>query len=202
MRTNSPLRSSFSLPLRTAVWLLLGSLLLSSCSSIISASRQDAIEENYNKRTTGAYIDDKFIATKAKVNIDKSDPQLKKAQVQVDSFNGVVLLTGNVPSSAMRDLATETVQKIRKVRRVHNELEIGPPRSAGATLGDTWLSSKVKSRLLFDKRVNSRRIHVVTENGVIYLRGLVTHDEANTAVAVTKKAYGLQKIVRVFEYID
>jgi len=202
MRTNSPLRSSFSLPLRTAVWLLLGSLLLSSCSSIISASRQDAIEENYNKRTTGAYIDDKFIATKAKVNIDKSDPQLKKAQVQVDSFNGVVLLTGNVPSSAMRDLATETVQKIRKVRRVHNELEIGPPRSAGATLGDTWLSSKVKSRLLFDKRVNSRRIHVVTENGVIYLMGLVTHDEANTAVAVTKKAYGLQKIVRVFEYID
>lgn len=202
MRTNSPLRSSFSLPLRTAVWLLLGSLLLSSCSSIISASRQDAIEENYNKRTTGAYIDDKFIVTKAKVNIDKSDPQLKKAQVQVDSFNGVVLLTGNVPSSAMRDLATETVQKIRKVRRVHNELEIGPPRSAGATLGDTWLSSKVKSRLLFDKRVNSRRIHVVTENGVIYLMGLVTHDEANTAVAVTKKAYGLQKIVRVFEYID
>ncbi|MDB2410306.1 BON domain-containing protein [Pseudomonadales bacterium] len=184
------------------VMFLLSTLLLSSCTSIISASRDEPISENYGKRTPGAYVDDQLIETKSKVNLKKIDTRFDDSQVSIDSFNGVVLLTGNVPVAEMRDTATETIRKIRKVRRVNNELEVSPPRSMGAKAGDAWLSNKVKTRLRFTKSVPHGRIKVVTENSVIYLMGLVTRKEAENIVAVTKKSYGLQKIVRVFEYID
>ena len=181
---------------------LLSTLLLSSCSSIISVSRDEPIGEDYGKRTPGAYVDDQLIETKSKVNLKKVDTRFAQAQVRIDSFNGVVLLTGNVPASEMRDSATDIIRKIRKVRRVNNELRVSPPRSFGAKAGDAWLSNKVKTRLRFTKKAPHSRVNVVTNNGVIYLMGLVTHKEAETIVNVAKKSYGLQKIVRVFEYID
>ena len=181
---------------------LFSTLLLSSCSSIISVSRDEPIGENYGKRTPGAYVDDQLIETKSKVNLKKVDTRFAQAQVRIDSFNGVVLLTGNVPASEMRDSATDIIRKIRKVRRVNNELRVSPPRSFGAKAGDAWLSNKVKTRLRFTKKAPHSRVNVVTNNGVIYLMGLVTHKEAETIVNVAKKSYGLQKIVRVFEYID
>lgn len=185
-----------------AVAFLLSTVLLSSCSSIISVSRDEPIGENYGKRTPGAYVDDQLIETKSKVNLKKVDARFAQAQVRIDSFNGVVLLTGNVPAAEMRDSATEIIRKIRKVRRVNNELRVSPPRSFGAKAGDAWLSNKVKTRLRFTKKAPHNRVNVVTNNGVIYLMGLVTHKEAETIVSVAKKSYGLQKIVRVFEYID
>ena len=191
-----------NLRLILSVACLVSTVLLSSCTSIISASRDEPIGENYGKRTPGAYVDDQLIETKSKVNLKKIDKRFNDAQVSIDSFNGVVLLTGNVSVAEMRDTATETIRKIRKVRRVNNELEISPPRTFGAKAGDAWLSSKVKTRLRFTKSVPHKRINVVTENGVIYLMGLVTRKEAENIVTVTKKSYGLQKIVRVFEYID
>lgn len=177
-------------------------LLSTGCSSLISVTRDKPIGENYGTRTTGAYVDDQLIETKSKVNLVKTDERFKNAKVSVDSYNGVVLLTGHVLAGDMRDIATTTVQKIRKVRRVHNELEINPPRSWAASIGDAWLSTKVKSRLLFTKNIPSQRVEVITENGVVFLMGLVSHNEAEMIVASVRQTYGLQKIVRVFEYID
>ena len=193
---------SFKLRSGLLVLLLLQLTILSSCTTLIAASRPGPIVENYGTRTTGARVDDSLIETKAKVNLKKTNSRFNRAQVNVDSHNGVVLLTGNVPAADMRNIATKTIEKIRKVRRVHNELVVSPPRSYGAKSGDAWLSQKVKTRLLFNKHVQSRRLQIVTEDGVIYLMGLVTRNEADKIVEVVKKAYGLQKIVRIFEYID
>ena len=187
---------------RTLILIILSSFFLSACSSVISISRDKPIGENYGKRTTGAFVDDQLIETKAKVNLKKNDERFKLAQVTINSFNGVVLLTGNVADSDMRAIATTTVSKIRKVRRVNNELNVSPPRSTSAKLADTWLSRKVKNRFLFSKEVDSNRVKVVVNDGVIFLMGLVSHEEADNIVEATKKSYGLQKIVRVFEYID
>ncbi|MGB5324520.1 MAG: BON domain-containing protein [Pseudomonadales bacterium] len=182
--------------------LLALSMLLASCSTVISAARQNPISEDYCKRTPGAYVDDEFIETKASVNLKETDRRFRQSQVKVTSYNGVVLLSGNVPESDLRDVATNIVQQIRKVRRVHNELNISPPRSFGAKISDSWLATKVRTRFLFDKHIASSRIKVVANNGVIYLLGLVNHQEADTIVNKAKTIYGLQKIVRVFEYID
>lgn len=177
-------------------------LLTAGCSNIVSLTRDEPISEDYTKRTSGAYVDDGFIETKTEVNLKKVDSRFKKAQVRVDSYNGVVLLTGNVPESDMRDLASDTVKKIRKVRSVHNELKVSPPKSFSTRIGDGWLKSKIATRLLFHRNIKSSRYHVVVNDGVIYLMGLSTRKNADLVVAAVQQSYGVQKIVRAFEYID
>jgi len=177
-------------------------MLTTSCSTFVAATRNEPIAEDYSKRTAGAYVDDGFIETKSAVNLKKVDQRFKQAQVSIDSYNGVVLLTGNVPDTDMRNIATNTVQKIRKVRSVHNELAVSPARSFSVKLSDSWLRSKIKTRLLFNKQIKSSRYHVVVNNGVIFLMGLSTHADADLIVSTVEKSYGVQKIVRVFEYIN
>ena len=178
------------------------SITTSSCSNIISATRDTPINENYGKRTAGAAIDDKWIETKAKVNLKKIDKRFKKAQISIKSFNGVVLITGNVPQKDLRDIAKNTIQKIRKVRIVNNLLNISPPRAGSARFSDVILKRKVKLRFLLEKNVPHKRIEVVVNDGEIFLMGLVTRSEAETIVKEAEKAFGLQKIVEVFEFID
>ena len=176
--------------------------LLSSCSSMIASTRSDPIQEDYTKRTPGAVVDDNFIETKSAVNLKKVDSRFSDAQINVNSYNGVVLLTGIVPEGNLRDLATTTVQKIRKVRRVHNELYEAPPRGFAARMADSWLNRRINTKLMFDRDIPSSRYRVVVHNGTAYLMGLATQETADQVVTAVKEVRGVQKIVRVFEYID
>lgn len=198
---NSHACTTRNLLLRTTTIVVLMSL-LGACSSLISATRSGPIQEDYGKRSFGSFIDDGLIETKTRVNLKKADEQLKQAHIGVTSYNGVVLLAGQVPSAELRDLAGSVAGKIRNVKRVHNELAIAGPISLPARSNDSWLTTKVKSKLLASRTVKGRRIKVVTENGVVHLMGLVTRNEADEVVNVVKGTFGVQKIIRIFEYID
>ncbi len=185
------------------LFLLLCSLLSCyGCSSLIAATRSGPIEDNYGKRSLGSFIDDSFIETKAKVNLKKSGRQLGKAHISVISFNGVALLVGQVPSAKLKQRAGDIVGKVRGVKRVHNELTEAGPLSVPARSNDTWLTAKVKSKLLVGRNIKANRIKVVTENGVVYLLGLVSRDLGDRIVAAVRNTFGVQKIVRIFEYIE
>jgi osmotically-inducible protein OsmY len=84
----------------------------------------DPIESDRGERSTGSWIDDEIIETKALVNLDKADPDLAQAHISVTSFNGVVLLTGQVHNEELRQIAGATADKINKVRQVHNEITV------------------------------------------------------------------------------
>lgn len=174
---------------------------LQSCSSIISATKSEPIKEDPDERSFGAYFDDEWIETKALVNIDKAHPDLAQAHIIVVSYNGVVLLAGQAPSEQLRELAANTVAKIKKVRRVHNELTLAGNTSMMARSNDGWITTKVKSKLLANSEISGSSIKVVTENGVVYLMGLVTREAADKATQVTRETAGVQKVVRIFEYI-
>ena len=70
-----------------------------------------------------------------------------------------------------------------------------------ARTNDGYLSTKVKTRLLVAEEVPGSKVKVVTENGVIYLLGKITPSEADLVVAETQKSFGVQKIVKVFDYL-
>lgn len=185
-----------------ATLLLIATLVfLQSCSSIISATKSEPIQEDPEERSFGAYFDDEWIETKALVNIDKADPELAQAHIIVVSYNGVVLLAGQAPSEQLRQLAAETVAKIKKVRRVHNELTLAGNTSMMARSNDGWITTKVKSKLLANSEIAGSQIKVVTENGVVYLMGLISRDAADRATEVARGTAGVQKVVRIFEYI-
>jgi osmotically-inducible protein OsmY len=182
--------------------LVLLALLLSSCVSLIDATTSTPIAAEPGERSFGNYIDDKRIETVVAVNLRKADPELRAAHISVISFNGVVLLVGQVATSNHRDQAADIAQAVQEVRQVHNELTVSGAISLLARTNDSWLTAKIKTKFIFKGGLDSGRIKIVTENGVVYLMGLMTHAEADTAVDVARNSSGIQKIVRVFEYID
>lgn len=179
-------------------------LLLCGCASIVSTATGDAgVQENRGRRSVGAVMDDASIETAVQVNIDAADDALKAAHIGVVSFNGVVLIVGQVPSQDLKNLATRVANTTNsRTKAVHNELEVAGPTTFLARSNDAWLSSKLKTLMLADPNVAGMRIKIVTENGVVYLMGLVTQEEANRAVDLVSTTSGVTKVVRVFEYID
>ncbi len=153
-------------------------------------------------RTPGAVIDDAMLERIVRADIRRADPGFKSAHLVVVSYNGIVLLAGQVSSENLRAKAENLANALPKVRRVHNELEIRGPISYLARSNDSWLTGKVKSKLLAAKNAPARRVKVVTENGVVYLLGLLPRAQAEPVVEVARSVYGVQKIVKVFEYLD
>ncbi len=186
---------------RSLIAMVLASTVLSGCSSIISATREEPIQEDQGSRTLGSYLEDESIETKTLVNISKGSQALAQSHINVVSYNGQVLLIGQVPDDQVKQEAESIARQVRHVRKVHNELDIAGPTSTIVRSNDVYLTSRIKVQMLADKRVSGGRIKVVTENGVVYLMGLVTPAEADLAVEITRSVTGVRKIVKMFEYI-
>lgn len=153
-------------------------------------------------RTPGIIIDDEVLENLVERDIRKSDSGFKTAHLVVVSYNGVVLLAGQVASELLRVDAQQVAQRVAKVRKVHNEIEVGGPISYVARTNDAWLTGKVKSKLIAASDIQGSKIKVLTENGTVYLMGMLTRPEADAVVSVTSSVYGVQKIVKVFEYLN
>ncbi len=176
---------------------------VSGCSSVLTSTRNSPIEDDRGTRTIGSKIDDSLIETKVSVNIAKANPELdKSSHIVVSSYNGVVLLAGQTPRADLKSLAEQTAGQVQRVKKVHNELQVIQPSSILARNNDAWLTTKIKTQMLTDESVPSSRIKVITENGIVYLLGLVRQQEANAATNVVQGVSGVQKIVKLFEYID
>lgn len=153
-------------------------------------------------RTPGTIFDDQVIESMVKREIKNSDAGFDTAHLVTVSYNGIVLLAGQVESESLKVQAQQAAERIGKARRIHNELEVSGPISYAARTADSWLTTKVKVRLLASKQTQASKVKVVTENGVVYLMGLLPREQADGAVEIARSVYGVQKIVKVFEYLE
>ncbi|GAB1263716.1 BON domain-containing protein [Aurantivibrio infirmus] len=177
-------------------------LLANGCAKVVGVTTSEPIDLDPNRRTFGTVIDDSQLETIAAVNIDKTHPDLKSAPISVTSYNRVILLTGQVRNNELRDMASKAVSNMEQVRQVHNELSIQAPISFLGDTNDAWLTTKIKSKFAFNKEVRANRMKVVTENGVVYLMGLVPRSEAEKASDIARRTSGVQKVVLAVEYTD
>lgn len=175
---------------------------LSACSKIISLTTDEPIETDKGERTTGSFIDDEIIETKILVNFDKSSPELAQAHLSATSFNGIVLLTGQVNSEDLRQSAANAAAKVAKVRRVYNEISVSGAISMVARSNDAWITTKLKSKMLIKPEIEGGRVKVITENGIVYLMGLLSKEEGARVADIVRQTGGVQKVVILFEYIN
>ena len=187
----------FFIPLLT-----LGLLALPGCGSFLATMETDTIEDDPGERTMGQFIEDDNIETKSVVNIHAADDDFDDAHLVVVSYNGYVLIAGQVNSEQIKAKATDVVRKVHGVRRIYNELEVAAPSSAMTRTSDTWITTKVKSWLLGSSEIEGGRVKVVTENGVVYLMGLATAEESERVAAKAASISGVQRVVKLFELID
>ncbi|MEM8562288.1 MAG: BON domain-containing protein [Pseudomonadota bacterium] len=174
---------------------------LSGCGSFLTAIESDPITDEPSERTIAQQIEDESIETKAQVNLHAANAAFHNSNLAVVSYNGYVLLAGQVATSELKNQATDVVKQIRGVRRIYNELEIASPSSMMTRSSDTWITTKVKTWLLGRSDTEGTRVKVVTEDGVVYLMGLVTREEAERISGVAADIAGVQRVVRLFEIV-
>jgi osmotically-inducible protein OsmY len=182
--------------------ILVYTFFLAGCTEIIHVATENPIQPEPEKISIGTDIDDWELETSIGVNIKKNSPELESSNINVNSYNRVVLLTGQAPSAEARSSAAEVARQYRGVRQVYNEIKISGPTSLIARTNDAWLTAKVKHKLMRSDQIESSSVKVVTENGIIYLMGLISQEKAKEALRLTSEIGGAVKVVSVFEYTN
>ena len=178
-------------------------LLLSACAApiLVAGGAAGGAAVAHDERNSKTILNDTVIETKAKDTIYKDPEMAKRVHINVTSFNNVVLLTGEALSRSLRDRAINIVRNLENVRRVHNEVRIADLTSFSSRTGDTWITSKVKAKMLATKDFDSSRVKVVTEDSTVFLMGLVSREEGKQAATIASQISGVKRVVKIFEYL-
>ena len=185
-----------------AFLIALCTITLPGCGSLLSSMNVGAIEDQPAERTIARIIEDENIETKATVNLHAENEAYRESHLVIVCYNGFLLLAGQVADEALKTGATDVLRKIKGVRKISNELETGPPTSAMTRTNDAWITTKIKSALLQSAEIDGGRVKVITENGVVYLMGLVTQKEADRITDIAATTSGVNRVVRLFELLD
>ncbi len=180
---------------------LIFAILLSGCVTALVATVAIAtVDIIHDRRTVGEYIDDSAIEVTSR-NILVSNSKFRKAaHVKTQSWNGILLLTGEIDDELVKPELVNRLRSIKGVRQVVDETTITGKTKLWARTNDAWITSKVKSRLVLKTGLKANRVKVVTTRGSVYLMGIVTRDEAERATELTQTVRGVKRVVKVFEY--
>ena len=194
---------SFALRLLLAAGVI---ALLPGCAALVGTGAVGAgvvgVATATDRRSPGSVVDDEVVELKALAALRRNTDIAPTSHVNVTSYNGILLLTGEALNEKTRREITKLVENIDKVRRVHNELTIAAPSSMLSRSSDSVITAKIKTALGRHGFEIAVRTKVVTENGVVYLMGLMRRGEAQVSTNIARKVSGVQRVVKLFEYID
>ncbi|WP_295881163.1 BON domain-containing protein [uncultured Thiohalocapsa sp.] len=177
---------------------------LSGCGPMVVAGATYSAAVVYDRRSAGVVIDDEVIELQARDAYFKNPDISERSQLKATSYNHTVLITGQAETAQIADRYARLVAQLPKVKQVYNEAEVGPMIGVGQMGKDAMLTSRAKLAIQSIKLpgFDALRVKVVTENGVVYLMGLVTPEEADATAEKVRRIPGVQRVVKIFEYID
>ncbi|MFW5443107.1 MAG: BON domain-containing protein [Methylococcaceae bacterium] len=192
--------------MRIFIALLSLPLFLSGCSTIATGGAEiTGLSLLHERRTSNAILNDEGIEINASIKLNSEEDTRKLCHFNVTAYNGTVLVTGETPTEKLRNKIITIVRTIPDVKLVHNELTIAQPSSFSSRSNDTFITTKVKSSLSNIQNLpgfDATRVKVITENGSVYLLGLVHKNEAHVATEITRRESGVKRVVKIFEYIN
>ncbi len=176
---------------------------LSGCvTAIIAGVAVATVDILHDRRTAGEYVDDNTIEITAKNYLLSSAELRQAAHVKPTSWNGILLITGEIDSEIIKQQVISRLTSIVGVRQLIDETTITGKTALLSRTNDAWITSKVKSRLLVKTGLDANRVKVITTRGSVYLMGIVTRDEADRATELTRTVKGVARVVKVFEYTE
>jgi osmotically-inducible protein OsmY len=174
-------------------------LLLQGCEvAILGAAAGGAMTAFEDRRSSGTQIDDEAI--ELRIGNRVAERFGEKAHINVNSYNRFALLTGEAPDEAARAEIEKIALGVLNVRGVSNEVQIAAPTPMGSRANDSFITSKVKARLLDARQVSPVHVKVATEAGVVYLMGVVSEQEGDAAIEIARTTGGVRKVVKIFEF--
>ena len=179
--------------------MLLGSVALTGCAPlVIGVVAAGTAVVATDRRSTGTQIDDKAIQVRVANELTEA---LKgnDIHISVNSFERRVLLTGEVPSEALKSEAGAVAARSKDVRLVSNELVIAPPSTFSERTDDNALGARVRAAFVNTKEIAFNSVDIVTERRTIYLMGRVTQKEGDVAAHVASRVSGVKQVVKLFD---
>ena len=189
--------------MKIAGWLVLvvavaGTALLQGCIPVAVVGIGAGVISGNDRRTSGAQVEDEGIELRASNRL--SERWGDKIHVNVTSFNRSVLVSGEVADESTRGQVEKLIASLPNVRGITNEIAVAGVAAYTARTNDAYLTSKVKARFVDAQTFNPFHVKVVTENSTVYLLGIVTQEEADSATEISRTTGGVRKVVRLFEY--
>jgi osmotically-inducible protein OsmY len=173
---------------------------LQGCFPIIAAGVGAGALMASDRRTNGTFIEDEAIEDKTINKISKT--YQNTVHVNVTSYNRHVLLTGEVPTQEIKTAIVEIVNSLPNIAAVNNELLVDVNSSLKSRSSDSIISGNIKLRFIKSNDFKAEHVKVVTERGTVYLLGLVYRKEADAATEIASTTTGVERVVKMFEYLD
>ena len=151
------------------------------------------------RRQAAVLADDEAIELKVRNRVSEAHPN---AHISPVSYNRMLLLNGTAPTEAAKADIERIARAVEGVRGVYNDMRVGPNRNFPSLAGDGVLTTKVKTRMVDARRFNPLHVKVVSDEGTVYLMGIVTRKEADAASEIARTTSGVRRVVRMFEYRD
>ena len=183
--------------------LLASSFILSSCSPIVqgAAAVTTVATMSNDRRSAGEIIDDKNLYMNLG-NIVRTDNILEDVHINFMVYNESVLVTGEVPSTEVKDyLEKQLKKKASKMKQLTNEAAVMPNSSYFSRAKDGVITSQIKALFLDQEVFHPAHVRVMTERRTVYLMGSVTKREAEHATNLAAKAKNVDKVVKLFNYL-
>lgn len=175
--------------------------LISGCGIIlVTTAAVSAIDVIRDRREIGTLWDDNKMELSLRQSISKNE-QIDNSNVSVTAFNGIALLTGEVPDQRAIDQILDLAKSHPDASQVINRIELAGKTNLNSRANDSWITGRVKSAMLTSGTIDATKIKVVTERANVYLMGLVSRSEAEAAVAITRSVPGVVRVIKVFEYL-
>jgi osmotically-inducible protein OsmY len=174
--------------------------LLSGCAPLVIGGAATAVMMAEDRRSSGVFVDDENIENRALLKVKTR--YNNQVHVNITSYNRHVLISGEAASEAVKKGVEEEVATVAGIKRIFNEMAVGPQAGVMAVSNDTRLTTIVKTRFLEANRFQPNHVKVVTEAGVVYLMGIVKRSEADAAAQLASTTAGVSRVVRLFEYLD
>ncbi|MBL8397150.1 MAG: BON domain-containing protein [Candidatus Accumulibacter sp.] len=174
-------------------------LQLQGCFPLVAAGATGGVLATVDRRTLGTQTEDESIEWKARARVNQRYGD--EVHGNYTSFNRKVLISGEALNDEIKADTGRLVSGVPQVQEVHNELAVAPFSSFAARSNDAFITTKVKGRLVDDKNMNAVHVKVVTEASIVYLMGIVSQREANTAIQVARTTSGVRKVVSLLEIL-
>lgn len=178
---------------------LLFLIFLPACTPMDAAST--SIQAIYNRYSLQKNLNDQYISMMAARKIYTENDRYKNTNISVATFNNEVLITGEVANQKQRQEIEQIVRSIADIKKLYNLTIIASPSSTITRMSDSWITAKIKTQLLAMNDIEPGKIKVVTENGTVYLMGIVFPEQADTAIEIARTTEGVQNVVKIFSYL-
>ncbi|QIX98370.1 MULTISPECIES: division/outer membrane stress-associated lipid-binding lipoprotein [Cedecea] len=183
----------------TPIAVLISALLLQGCvGAVVVGSAAVATKTATDPRTVGTQVDDGTLELRVNSALSKDEQIKKEARINVTAYQGKVLLAGQSPNPELASRAKQIALGVDGATEVYNEIRIMAPVGLGTASSDTWITTKVRSQLLTSDQVKSSNVKVTTENGEVFLLGLVTEREGKAAADIASRVSGVKHVTTAF----